>query len=225
MTENGLGLPAGPWRGLALVFNTQPALYVHESWFATLPHGACARRLSAEPRARFAVSRYLLEACELHGRYCEDFANHWARLALLDGPALELFFLYLGLALRAGELRQVIQGERLRSLKGAVGEAAWRFVVQRVPLLGVLPQFEFEPAAGDPRERFIQIGLAYCVPTLTACGPALTRRLALKLPTAWSAGLTAAAPRPGPVPAAPGLVPLPRKFINELPPPWTPLFA
>lgn len=225
MAEGGLGLPAG-WDGLALVFNTQPALYVHPSWFATLPQGALAQRLGTQPRARPAVSRYLLEVCDLQGQYCTAFASHWARLALLAGDVLEQFLLYLGLALRAEELRCEIRGERLRLLQGAVGEAAWRFVTRRVPLLGPLPACGFEPVTTDPRERFIRIGMAFCAPWLAAFGPALTRRLALKLPAAWSTGLTAVAPLPTEtVTAASGLAPLPRKLIDELPPPWLPLFA
>ena len=222
MANESLGLPDG-WRDTALIFNTQPAVWLHDSWFDLLPHGAMARRLCAVPQAAPQVSGYLLRAFGLERNYCENFANAWTRLALLDGPALDRLFLHVGLALRSQELRQEILGERLRTLKQTVGMDGLHFILKRAPLLGAIPPFAFEPDTADPRTRFALIGGRFCTRRLLAFGQPLMRRLTLKLPAAWSASLNA--PHPSPDAAPVDLPPLLRKLLKDLLPTWNPLFA
>jgi hypothetical protein len=220
--EEQLGLP-DRWRKTALIFNTQPAAWLHDSWFDLLPHGAMARRLSAVPQATPQLSAYLLRAFGLERNYCENFTNPWTRLALLDGLALESLFLHVGLALRGHELQYEVMGERLRPLKQALGVEEWKFAIKRVPLLGVIPAFAFEPDVIDLRTRFTLIGGRFCTGPLTPFGPPLMRRLTLKLPAAWSASLNAPNRSSDAVPAE--LPSLLRKLIKDLLPTWNPLFA
>lgn len=223
MTEASLGLPDRRWLETALVFNTQPAVWLHDSWCDVLPHGAIVRRLRAVPQAVPQVSGYLLRAFGLERNYCEDFTIHWARLALLDGPALEDLFLHLGLALRRDELQREILGERLRRLQQAVGVERLNSAIKRAPLLGAIPTFTFEPEAVEPRARFTLIGARFCAMRLAILSPPLLRRMTLKLPAAWSACLNA--PNPQSKASCGELPPLLRKLLRDLPPAWNPLFV
>ncbi|NJN46701.1 MAG: SctK family type III secretion system sorting platform protein [Candidatus Competibacteraceae bacterium] len=222
MVDESLGLPDSRWLKRALTFNFHPVAYLHDSWFDTLPYGDLMRRLRTMPRAAPQVSRHLLQALGLEQDYWYDFSDRRTRLALLNGPTLERLFLYLGLTLRSTELRGELLGERLRPIKQAVGEDGFAFAVKRAPFLGGLPDFSFEPETDDPHTRFSLIGARFCADQLPA--EALLKRMALKLPVAWSSLLTAN-PQPSPVTIDPSLPPLLRKLIKELMPKWTPLFA
>lgn len=223
MTETGLGLPDRRWLQTALVFNTQPAVWLHDSWCDVAPHGAIVRRLRAVPQTAPQVSRYLLRVFGLERNYCEDFTSRWARLALLDGSMLEELFLYLGLALRRDELQREILGEPLRRLRQAVGVGGLNFAIKRAPLLGAIPAFAFEPDVVEPRARFTLIGARFCALRLAILGQPLLRRMTLKLPAVWSACLNAPALQP----PAPFVEPPPvlRKLLRDLPPAWNPLFV
>ena len=226
MVEVALTLSEPRWREAVLIFNTQPALWLHDSWFDRLPQGSIARRLRTVPQAAPWVSCYLLRAFGLAQRHCLDFASPWARLALLDGPALERLFLHLGLALRHRDLGQEILGEQLRRLKTALSAAEWNFAVKRAPLLGAIPLFTFEPDTADLRTGFTLIGGRFCAVHLTPFGRPLLARLTLKLPATWSAtlNLSAAPAVSGSVTGA-DLPPLLRKLLKDLLPTWNPLFA
>lgn len=223
MVDSCLGLPNALWHEQALIFNTQPARYLHYSWYERLPHGALLDRLLDSPRARAALSRHLLTTFELDGCYVEDFANPWARLALLDGPWIERLMRRLGLALRSPSLRLELSGKRLRHLKSALSTEDWNFVTREAQLLGRIPEFNSEPQQpdADPTTHFGLIGMRFCVIRgLGALDAALIRRLALKLPADWAPVLNVArAPRSTELP------PILRKLLRELPPAWTPLFA
>lgn len=223
MVDACLGLPGSPWCERALIFNTQPTRYLHDSWCEVLAHRELARRLMACVRAEAALSRYLLQSFELEGRYVEDFSNPWARLALLDGLWIERLMRRLGLALHASRLRLELSGERLRRLKSALSAEDWNFVMRETPLLGPIPVFHSEPRRPDvdPATRFALIGMRFCVlQGLGALDEALIRRLALKLPADWAPALTAAR-----VPRTTALPPILRRLLRELPPAWIPLFA
>lgn len=218
-----LGLPDGRWRQTALIFNTQPAVWLHNSWFDVVPHGAIARRLSAVPQAAPSVSSYLLRVFGLERNYCEDFSSPWARLALLDGPALEELFIHFGLALRSDELQREVLGEPLRLLKQSIGAERLNFAVKRAPLLGAIPEFAFEPESADPSVRFTLIGARFCAIHIAPFGPSLLRRMTLKLPAAWSASLNTPESPSQALPVE--LPPLLRKLRKDLLPTWNPLFA
>lgn len=222
VTES-LGLTDRRWREVALIFNTQPAAYLHDSWFNVLPHGVIARRLSAIPQAAPWVSGYLLRAFGLERSYCENFTSPWARLALLDGSALEHLFIHLGLALRYDQLQREVMGERLRLLKQTIGFESLNFAIKRAPLLGAIPRFAFEPKAADPRTRFTLIGARFCAIHQAPFGQPLLRRMTLKLPSAWSACLNAPEAQPQAIPVE--LPTLLRKLLKDLLPTWNPLFA
>ncbi|EXJ15668.1 SctK family type III secretion system sorting platform protein [Imhoffiella purpurea] len=221
MADADLGLARPLWREQALILNFQPARYLHASWLGLLPEGELIGRLREAPRAHPLVSRHLLQAFGLEGRWVEDFSHPWARLALLDGPWLERLLRRLGLALRAGALRQDLGGERMRRLKGTLSQEDWVFLTRETPLLGRIPEFASEPRETDPATRFALIGARYCaLHGLGAMETPLVRRLAMKLPRDWAAALDV------PRPARPSsLPPLLSKLLRELPAPWIPLFA
>lgn len=223
MVDSCLGLPNALWHEQALIFNTQPARYLHHSWCERLPHGALLERLRDSTRARAALSRHLLMTFKLDGRYVEDFANPWARLALLDGPWIERLMRRLGLALRSPRFRLELSGERLRHLKSTLSTEDWNFVMREAQLLGRIPVFHSEPqqSDADPATHFGLIGMRFCVLRgLGALDTALIRRLALKLPADWAPTLSVHR-----VPRSAELPPILRKLLRELPPAWTPLFA
>jgi hypothetical protein len=169
------------------------------------------------------VSRYLAETLGLVDAYVYDFSDPRSRLALIDGPALERLSLYVGIALRSIEIKQEIDGERLRELKSILGEDGYRFASQRAAFLGSIPEFPFEPSKRDPHLRLSLIGARYCVQQLSSLGRTLRRRMTLKLPSSWSSSLVDA-PILG-MSREPALPPLLRKVIKEKLPQWHPLFA
>jgi hypothetical protein len=223
MPDAGLGLPNAIWCERALIFNMQPAHYLHDSWYERLPYGEILGRLRDASRAHAALSRHLLTTLALDGCYVEDFANPWARLALLDGPWIERLMRRLGLALRSPSLRLELSGERLRHLKSTLSTEDWNFVTREAQLLGRIPDFHSEPHQmdADSTTHFGLIGIRFCVIRgLGALDAALIRRLALKLPADWAPALSI-----NRVPRSTELPPILRKLLRELPPAWTPLFA
>lgn len=225
MVDGRLGLPDDRWIEHALVFNFHPVAYIHDSWLGAVPYGDLIERLRGEPRAASHLSRFLREALGLEGKYCEDFSDRMARLALLDGDSIHSLFLYLGLALRNGELRTEIRGPEVSRLKDALGERAYVFAIRRAPFFGSLPDFQFEPGTGDPAERYARIGLQYCWGWLAGLGSGLVERLFLKLPRDWSRELVGQQSNRLPADAPVDMPPLLLRLVKETLPRWTPLFA
>ena len=225
MDKGLLGLPERRWLQLALAFNFAPAGYLHDSWLDSLPHGELVQKLRKVPPAAGYVSEYILQTLELNHQYCYDFSKRSARLALLHGRVLEHLFLYLGLTLRNQELRREILGERIRSLRKTLGEHEFAFAIKRAPFLGAIPDFPYEPEASDPRTRFTMIGARFCALSCSAFGEGLLRRMALKLPAAWSNCLLEASADDMQANTDSALPPLIRKLIKETLPQWNPLFV
>ena len=218
-----LGLPAGPWLDQAVDFNFHPARYLHNSWIEHLPHSELWGHLHAAGSELGALSRLLIESLELDRAFCQDFSAPLARLALVEGEDLECLYLYLGVAMRADEIRLQLRGERIRALKEELGEAVYDFALHRADALGELPEFIFEPEVWDLRLRYQLIGAAWCERQL-ACPPGVEQRYRLKLPAPW-AQLTAPARSPARGPGAEvEFPPFIQHIAREVIPRWQPLF-
>jgi hypothetical protein len=220
-----LGLPDQRWLPLALSLNEQPAAYVHDSWLDDLPQGALVRRLRDQPLALAGLSRYLCDQLLAGESSSLDFTPRWRRLSLLDAPALMRLCLYLGLTLRNDEIRWEIAGSKVRLMRQSLGDEAYAFAVKRAPFFGAPPVFAFEPPPQEARMRFAMIGARFCGERVMASDPGAARRMALKLPRAWSAGWDVGAQASTRLNDEPGFSPLMNKLIKEVAPPWAPLFV
>ena len=175
MNDDSLGLPDRRWLKRALAFNLSPASYIHDSWLDTLPNGELLRQLRGNRRVSSRLSRHLLESFGLAEDYWYDFTPPGSRLALLDSAALEQIYLLVGVTLRSGELRHVIDGAKRKELRLALGDDAMTFAAKRVPFFGQIPDFAYEPQVREPRARLTLIGLRYCTGADRAAGAATTR--------------------------------------------------
>lgn len=217
-TGAALGLPELRYCQAALIFNTQPAVWIHDSWLRLLPQADLLQRLRTVPQAAPWLSAHLLRSFGLEQHYCDDFANPWARLALLDGSTLQSLFLHLGLTLRHHALTHDLSGVQLRRLKPVLTVAEWEFLLRHVPLLGSIPPCKFdEPATDNLRTRFTLLGGRFCTLHLPQFGAAILQRLLLKLPATWSAILNT----PPNLASADEMPPLLRKLLKTLLPTCT----
>ncbi|MGN6651562.1 SctK family type III secretion system sorting platform protein [Trinickia sp.] len=114
---------------LVWAFNLLPSSWCHAGW---LPRGVDdtvlrERHAVANPCHRY-LSPWLLDAHGLTGRFEFTFPDRFARIALIDAPALERMATLLGLLLRREALRRIVDGGQLASLRSAVGMAEIGFL-------------------------------------------------------------------------------------------------
>jgi hypothetical protein len=178
-----LGPNGAQWAGKAAEFNRYPTRYAHPSW---IPEGWAPwlPRLAGRGRAEAELGQGLLKAWGLDGRPCFDFAPSARRLALLDATPLRRTVLLAGLARHAGEISKLMERGRVLELKEQVGEAGYRFVTLRAPLLaGPLAEGAGTMAEGsDWLTRSWAAGLGMLGACLGAEHAGLAARLTVKFP-------------------------------------------
>lgn len=216
-------LAAQPWVSKAVAFNLSPLKDLDESWLQTIPNGRLLPHLRGAAAERW-VSRHLLDAFDLAGRYWEDFSAPRARLALLDRQTLQAVLFHVGLVLRGGEIRGELNGARVKQLRAEIGAAAMDFVVKVAPLYGAVPELAYEPELADPRARLMLIGAAYSVHRTAAADAAYIMRLAFKLPNGLCDGLLKLANAHSSDDAGDSLPRVTRRVIKDLVPQWLALF-
>ncbi len=217
-----------PWVAAAVSFNLSPLKDLDESWLQTLPNGNLVPHLRGAAAERW-VSRHLLDAFDLSGRYWEDFSAPRARLALLDRAALQTVLFHVGLVLRAGEFRNLLDGARVKALRDEVGPAAYDFAVKTAPLYGATPAFDYEPEPNTGmRERLLLTGALHSLHRGAAADPAYITRVAFKLPVSLCRCLMKAVSALPPETSwpAPGdtLPHLTRRIVKDMAPQWLTLF-
>jgi hypothetical protein len=178
-----LGPNGAQWAGRAAEFNRYPARYAHPSW---IPEGWAPwlPRFAGRGRAEAELGRGLLKAWGLDGRPCFDFAPPARRFALLDAAPLRRAVLLAGLARHAGEISLLMERGRVLELKEQVGEAGYRFVMLRAPLLaGPLAEGAGTAAEGaDWLTRSWAAGLGMLGACLGAEHAGLLARVSVKFP-------------------------------------------
>lgn len=224
------GSPAtlgGPNRRLAAAiveFNCLPSRYAHASWFAALPHGALLLKLRESPRAAQRLSRYLLAAWGLEGRYCTDFSAPAARLALLDSATLTQLVLCAGLTATAAYVGRTVERDKVAALKRRLGEPAFLFALKRAPFLGgvaPLPDALHRASPEDFHRITLLAGLQCLSASLKGRERALRRRLLFKFPQGWAASFAGIKATPPPAVCAR----LFDQLLWELAPQWAHLAA
>ena len=168
----------------ALEFNRYPTRYAHPSW---MPEGWApwVARMAGNEVLEADLGRSLLQTWDLDASPCFEFAPPARRLALLDPAILRRTVLLAGLARHADEISRLIERERVRELKEQVGEAAYRFVMLRAPLLaGPLAGGASQVAAQekDWRMRSLAAGLGMLGSCLGPDHAGLTARVLVKFP-------------------------------------------
>ena len=226
MAEPGPAAHIPSLPALTLSFNLAPVGYVHESWYENLPHGELCKTLAGHPKARGRISQFLLQTLGLEGRYFCDFREPRMRLALLPPKLLESLFLYVGATLRNAEFRNELDGTTISLLRQVLGSDVMEYATKRVPLLGSVPAFSYEPdLSNDLRLRLVQIGAVYSLSAAAAQQSAYAGRLVLKLPHRLATGLLADLPGKAAEPESQGLPVVTRRIVREYLPPWLTLFA
>ena len=225
MVGTALSLPDDRWAEMAVHFNLAPFDYIHDSWFADLSNGDLLRALEPHRESGPWLSRHLLEVLNLKNKFVLDFSEPRSRLALLDNESLENLFFYTGLALRAEEIRSLIDGAQVAKLRKVLGPSAFDFAINEVSLLGSVPEFAYEPGHTEPRGRLILIGAVFTLSRKAWADPAYARRLVLRLHRDLCQDLLS--PWPESLDTTengklPGLV---TKLIKEFIAPWRPLFV
>ena len=225
MTAASLSLPDDRWAELAVRFNLAPFDYMHDSWLENFANRDLLRALEPHRAAGSRLSRHLLEILNLHDRFFVDFSEPRSRLALLDSASLENLLLYTGLALRAEEIRKLLDGAQVAKLRKILGAGAFEFAAKQVPLLGGVPEFAYEPGHREPRGRLILIGALFALSRGAWSNPAYARRLVLRLPRDLSQDLLSPWPEPANNTENGKLPGLMTRLIKEFIAPWHPLFA
>jgi hypothetical protein len=165
-------------------FNRYPGGYAHASWLEGRINPGCFETLRKSRRGMRGLSRILLRQNNLHAKHCYDFSASVRRLALLPPDMLDKLTLYCGLAVHHRQLAALVERRTLTVVKHQVGEAAYRFAVQRAPLLlGATPaDLQDWDGRGDFRAFASQNGVAFFLSLFHEAPPAVTLRLALKFP-------------------------------------------
>ncbi len=168
-------------------FNFLLSRYVHRSWWATVRFARPLYHRRRVSRIEADISDYLLDQFELAGHYCFEFEDPLARVALWRQSEIVRFLLFTGAALDAEAIRRILDGARIRRFKEEVGADVYGFVMHQMPLKGAAPVSGQMPALSAPnyRQRLLALGAAFAGRVLSGYSPALTRRLALKLPRRW----------------------------------------
>jgi len=121
--------------------------------------------------------------------------------------------------------RNLLNGARIKALRGEIGSAAYDFVVKAAPLYGAPPAFDYDPPAQlDSRGRLMLTGAAFSLHRGAAADAAYITRFAFRLPAALCDGLmTVAGERPAEE-AGDALPRLTRRIIKDRVPRWLNLF-
>src|SRR5262249_44721320 len=130
------------------------------------------RRAVTNPCHRY-LSPWLLDAHGLAGRFEFTFTDRFARIALIDAPALDRLVTLLGLLLRREALRRIVDGGQLASLRSAVG-------MTEIGFLGASAQ-SFALDVSDEMGRLPASGIGQ---TLRADGRQVLARLGRTCPDA-----------------------------------------
>jgi YOP proteins translocation protein K (YscK) len=217
-------LAAQPWVAAAVAFNLSPLKDLDESWLQTLPNGGLVPHLRGAAAERW-VSRYLLDAFDLGGRYWDDFSAPRTRLALMDRASLQSVLFHVGLALKSDAFRNLLDGARIKALRDEIGPEAYDFAVKAAPLYGAPPTFDYEPPAlPDTPARLMLTGAAFSLHGAAAADAAYITRFAFKLPAALCDGLSKVAGARSAAEEGDALPRLTRRIIKDRVPRWLSLF-
>lgn len=203
----------------AICFNYLPVRYAHPShWESLLPRSLC-NRLLRTARGEAMISRLLLSAYGLLGKWQADFSQRSCRLALAASH-LPRLALYAGAFFHAPAIAQTIDRKSIAEIKARIGADAYAFALRRSPLFQKWRPFD--PPASDPSSGLEQAiesaGLHALAVAFAGAGAALRERLRL----CWPAGRgLEALETEHPRSAASSLF-LAQIFCQEIAPEWTP---
>ena len=163
-------------------FNCSPQFWLHERVHSSLPHQPVIQALSDSRYGARHLSRWLIQ--ELH-----LVAQHWhfeeirLRLYLLSVGTLYRLARYCAAALTWPRIAAVIGRVEIHELKAMLGEDAHAFAMRRARF--IVPQQEtVSPVAGQSLGAFaLSQGWGMLLRAAMHDSEALSRRLALKLPT------------------------------------------
>ena len=170
----------------AWAFNCQPSRWLHDDWWATLPHAELLRRAARSPRGAGRIDQWLLAHFRLAGHWVTDFSSPVARCALLPPPHLEAVVFYAGVTLNHPAIRRVVLADAVRRLRARIGAEAHDFALTRAAAVLADEQATLAlPRRGDARAHLLVSGLCCLGQALAGAPAGLRGRVVLKLPRRW----------------------------------------
>ncbi|ABC31801.1 hypothetical protein HCH_05121 [Hahella chejuensis KCTC 2396] len=173
-------------------FYRYPADYLDSSWLSEDPHWGAIERLWRRPHSRKVMSDYILQRCGLAKTMDCDFAASYQRLPLLAGDALQRMIMLGGALAYSARIPK-------RAEAVAASTELHRFAVSKAPFLARnAPAFCIDLGIADWMDQeAVSQGLRSAGLNMLACAlngvpQSVVKRLALKLPHAYSAMCDAA---------------------------------
>lgn len=176
------------------IFDRSPSVYIDPGWFGFIKNGVVLRKLKDSPRATVSLSRIISNRFEFESVLISELSNPIVSEVYLANPErLRLLVWALGLLAYSEEVRHCVDGQKIRTLIGSIGQASYRFA-----LLGLNEECSIPSAercslllkeadlATIQNEKIIRAGLGVLAPFLLTQSVALNRRISLKLPVSWA---------------------------------------
>lgn len=177
-------MTADPWIARkALCFNYLPSRYAHPSHWEPLLPLPLRSPLPRTARAEVRLSRMLLSAHSLLGKWHTDFSQRNQKLALAFSH-LPRLALYAGAFFHAQALSQRIERKSIAEIKARIGPDTYEFALRRAALFQKWRPFD--PPAWDTdlglAEAIEHAGLYSLAVCFAGTGHALFGRLRLRWP-------------------------------------------
>jgi hypothetical protein len=161
-----------------MIFNYQPASYLHPAWRARFAPPGLAPQVWEQPRSQRPLSKLILASLELEQRPCFDAAQRAWPLALLEGARLERLACHVGAVLLAPQARLSVSREAVLAWKERLTPQAYQFVMSSASLL---PSVK-EAADIDAGVSAQALGLEWIASSLAGAPEPLLARVRLKFP-------------------------------------------
>ncbi|MDD4932772.1 MAG: SctK family type III secretion system sorting platform protein [Methylacidiphilaceae bacterium] len=201
----------------ALVFNFLPSRYAHPSHCEPLLPPPLRKRLERTSRGEAELSRLILSAHGMLGKWQSDFLQGNCRLALAYSDLRRLAH-YAGAFFHAEAIWPLVEKKRIAEIKARIGPDAYEFAVRRATLFRKWRPFDPPPFGGDLAEAIEKTGRLVLEACFARTGLAIEGRLRLLWPADDPCPWSAAAPGPAEAEAA-GLF-LKHLFCREFAPEW-----
>lgn len=200
----------------ALSFHWLPSRYAHSSHYEPLLPLPLRQRLSQTPRGEARLSRLLLTAHGLLGKWQNDFSQRSCRLALACSH-LPRLARYAGAFFHAEALSRLIEKKRIAEIKSRIGADAYEFALRRGALFRKWRPLVPPNSGGDLAEEIERAGRFALGVCFSGSGPAVAGRLRLAWPAVDPLAIPSAQRQEA---EAAGLF-LARLLCQEIAPEWT----
>lgn len=182
----------------AIDFHASPARYIHPERLPKLGFDDpnLFARLAATKRGERRLSELIERRASLPTEGCFQFATDRFRVALLPFPVLERLTTFAAAASLRRELSTLIDRNSRQRMESVMGVEARDFALKEATVtLGTLCADHWPPGPNaDLSARFLHNRARCLEDCMAEAPPALTQRLALKLPPSWECDFSGPTP-------------------------------